>query len=407
MPFASSNFPGTAGTELSVADSNWSKVSGIVVNALVDGSGGAYDGSGGNTNFYQHSATPPSADYSVSCTVPGLGASTYTAGPALRIVGQTFYTGFYHGGIPGWVIQRYDDINTSTYIANAGNTTNSPTVSRVLKIEAIGSAIKLYSDGVLVASATDATYSAAGKAGCSFDDPSTHAVHSWSADGFGPTISVQPASANAYAGTTATFSVTASGSGTLHYQWKKNGTNVGTDSSSYTTPTLTTSDTGPYRCDVTDSAGTTSSNNATLTFPVPAITVQPTPQTVADGATATFSVTATSLGTPTYQWQVNPASGGGWTNVSTGTGGTTNSYTTAALSRTTDYGNLYRCVVTDSNGSVNTNEVALVVTGYATSYEYTPFYVGDTQGSLGMGQTEKLTTLNRGLKKRFDKTTPH
>lgn len=89
----------------------------------------------------------------------------------------------------------------------------------------------------------------------------------------------------------------------------------------------------------------------------PVISVQPEQQTVASGASATFSVTAT--GATSYQWQINTA--GTWTNVSTGTGGTTSSYTTAALS-TSDIGNLYRCQVTNAAGTTNTAEVFVFLT---------------------------------------------
>lgn len=89
----------------------------------------------------------------------------------------------------------------------------------------------------------------------------------------------------------------------------------------------------------------------------PAITVQPVQQTVASGATATFSVTAT--GATSYQWQINSA--GTWTNVSTGTGGTSSSYTTGTLG-TSDIGNLYRCQVTNAAGTVNTAEVFVFLT---------------------------------------------
>lgn len=89
----------------------------------------------------------------------------------------------------------------------------------------------------------------------------------------------------------------------------------------------------------------------------PAITVQPVQQTVASGATATFSVTAT--GATSYQWQVN--SSGTWTNVSTGSGGTTSSYTTGTLG-TSDIGSLFRCQVTNAAGTVNTAEVFVFLT---------------------------------------------
>lgn len=85
--------------------------------------------------------------------------------------------------------------------------------------------------------------------------------------GAGPTISSQPSDTIVNTGNTATFSVTASGTGTLTYQWKLNGSNIsGATSSSYTTGTLTISDTGGlYSVDVTDSNGTTTSRSALLT----------------------------------------------------------------------------------------------------------------------------------------------
>ncbi len=78
-----------------------------------------------------------------------------------------------------------------------------------------------------------------------------------------PVITVQPADQTVLLGNTATFTVTATGTGTLHYQWKDDGSNVGTDSSSYTTAASTLSDNGAIiTVDVTDDNGTTVSSNA-------------------------------------------------------------------------------------------------------------------------------------------------
>ncbi len=78
-----------------------------------------------------------------------------------------------------------------------------------------------------------------------------------------PVITVQPADQTVLLGSTATFNVTATGTGTLHYQWKDDGSNVGTDSSSYTTAASTLSDNGAIiTVDVTDDNGTTVSSNA-------------------------------------------------------------------------------------------------------------------------------------------------
>jgi hypothetical protein len=82
-----------------------------------------------------------------------------------------------------------------------------------------------------------------------------------------PTITTQPASQTVTAGQTATFSVAASGTAPLSYQWQKNGSNIsGATSASYTTPATTTADSGAtFRVVVTNSVGSVTSNNATLT----------------------------------------------------------------------------------------------------------------------------------------------
>src|SRR5204863_4378921 len=60
-----------------------------------------------------------------------------------------------------------------------------------------------------------------------------------------PTITTQPASQTVTAGQTATFTVTATGTAPLSYQWQKNGTAIGgATAASYTTPATMTSDSG-------------------------------------------------------------------------------------------------------------------------------------------------------------------
>jgi len=68
-------------------------------------------------------------------------------------------------------------------------------------------------------------------------------------------------------GQTATFSVVASGTSPLSYQWQKAGAPIaGATSASYTTPATTSSDNGTqFRVVVSNSAGSATSNTATLT----------------------------------------------------------------------------------------------------------------------------------------------
>ncbi|MBK6850275.1 MAG: hypothetical protein IPG93_01365 [Burkholderiales bacterium] len=80
-----------------------------------------------------------------------------------------------------------------------------------------------------------------------------------------PTISVQPLGTSALTGGTATFSVTASGTG-LSYQWNRNGVPVaGATAASYTTPALTYADSAAtYTVTVSNSGGQITSQSAQL-----------------------------------------------------------------------------------------------------------------------------------------------
>jgi hypothetical protein len=82
-----------------------------------------------------------------------------------------------------------------------------------------------------------------------------------------PTITMQPANQTVAVGQTATFSVAASGSTPLAYQWQRNGANIaGATSVSYTTPATVAADNGAvFRCIVSNAAGSATSNAATLT----------------------------------------------------------------------------------------------------------------------------------------------
>ncbi|MFN8011292.1 MAG: immunoglobulin domain-containing protein [Holophagaceae bacterium] len=178
-----------------------------------------------------------------------------------------------------------------------------------------------------------------------------------------PAITGQPANATVTAPATATFSVTASGTAPLAYQWQKNGAAIsGATAASYTTPATATADSGAtFRCVVTNSAGSATSNPATLTVnaaaTAPAITTQPASVTVTAGATATFTVAATGTAPMSYQWQKNGAAIAGATAAS---------YTTPATT-TADSGATFRCVVSNSAGSATSSSATLTVNAAATA----------------------------------------
>ena len=173
----------------------------------------------------------------------------------------------------------------------------------------------------------------------------------------GLSITTQPVSQTVTAGQAATFMVAATGTGTLTYQWKKNGTAIGgATSSSYTSPATTASDNGvQFTAVVTDGTGNVTSNAATLTVtaaPVaPSITTQPASQTVTAGQSATFSVTATGTATLSYQWKKNGAAISGAISAS---------YTTPATAAA-DTGAQFTVTVTNSIGNVSSSPATLTV----------------------------------------------
>ncbi|HEX3145964.1 MAG TPA: PQQ-dependent sugar dehydrogenase [Pyrinomonadaceae bacterium] len=106
-----------------------------------------------------------------------------------------------------------------------------------------------------------------------------------------PSITAQPADQTVIQGQTATFGVAAGGSATLSYQWQRNQVNIsGATSPMYTTPPTTAADNGAkFRCVVTNSFGSATSNEVTLTVqaPPPALVTEDT----SDIAIALDSVT--------------------------------------------------------------------------------------------------------------------
>ena len=173
-----------------------------------------------------------------------------------------------------------------------------------------------------------------------------------------PVIGTQPANQSVAAGQTAKFSVTATGNGPLTYQWQKNGTDIsGATSSTYTTPITVIGDTGTqYSVVVGNSADKVASSKATLTVTAaavaPAITTQPANQSVTEGQTATFSVTATGTAPLTYQWKKDG------TAIS---GATSSTYTTPATS-SADNAAVFTVVVTNGTGSATSSNATLTVT---------------------------------------------
>ncbi len=118
-------------------------------------------------------------------------------------------------------------------------------------------------------------------------------------------------------GANASFSTTASGTGPFSYQWKLDGSDIsGATASSVSIPTGSLS-TGSHTVsvDVTGACNTVT-QSATLTVNANTSATTPADQTVCQGATASFSTTASGTGPFTYQWQLDGNDIAGATNSS-------------------------------------------------------------------------------------------
>ena len=181
----------------------------------------------------------------------------------------------------------------------------------------------------------------------------------------GTTITTQPANASLCVGGSNIFRVVAVGAG-LSYQWQistNGGTSfsdiTGATSSLYTLTGITLGMNGnQYRCIVNGTCAPTTATSTVATLSVVSalsITQQPQSQTVCAGTDAGFSVVA--QGVSTYQWQISTDGGATWSGIN---GATNTSYTVAAPV-TAQSGNQYRCVVSGSCGTGNTNAATLTV----------------------------------------------
>lgn len=170
-------------------------------------------------------------------------------------------------------------------------------------------------------------------------------------------IGTQPVASTVNEGAAVEFSVTASGTGTLTYQWYRNSVAIsGATSSSFGILAAQLSDAGSYRVQVSNGgvSAPVSSNSVTLAVnqviaPV-SISSHPVALTRVVGQGAQFSVSAGGGGTLSYQWRKDG---------SAITGATASTLSIASV-QTSDAAS-YSVVVTNSVGSVASTAAALTV----------------------------------------------
>ncbi|MBN1981566.1 MAG: immunoglobulin domain-containing protein, partial [Chitinivibrionales bacterium] len=170
-----------------------------------------------------------------------------------------------------------------------------------------------------------------------------------------PTIVKQPENLTVLRGEKARFTVEAAGTN-LVYQWYKDGLDItGAILSSYEISATTEADNGKkFKCKVSNSLGSEISNEVTLTVTIdsvskPQITKQPSDIEVTAGSEAVFSVEASGKQLQ-YQWKKN-------NTAITGAIGATYKFIAVA----SDSGALFKCVITNNAGFIESNEALLKV----------------------------------------------
>ncbi|MCF8297349.1 MAG: immunoglobulin domain-containing protein [Saprospiraceae bacterium] len=162
-----------------------------------------------------------------------------------------------------------------------------------------------------------------------------------------PGITTQPSISTKCEGQSAQFSINATGTSPISYQWYNgSGAIAGAVNSLYLISPVSLSNAGSYYCIATNACGNAQSNSASLTVnSAPLITSQSSSSTICSGSSTTISVTATGSTPLAYQWY-----------NSTGAIGSANNSTYSASSA--EY---YYCKVSNSCGIATSNTMVITV----------------------------------------------
>ena len=216
-----------------------------------------------------------------------------------------------------------------------------------------------------------------------------------------PSFSSQPLNQTNVVGSNVQFSVTATGTAPLSFQWLKNSTNLinggrisGATSDNLTISSISSSDAGNYSVVVSNLYGpVTSSPPATLTVMAspPSITSQPLSQAATPGASANFTVTATGTLPFSYQWMKNSTNLSNSGNIS----GATSATLTISPVGNSDYGD-YSVAITNTGGGVTSSIAALTMAFVPASGPMTTVAVASGQGH-GLALRSDGTVWSWGL----------
>ena len=158
-----------------------------------------------------------------------------------------------------------------------------------------------------------------------------------------PSITSQPANASQCEGTNASFSISASGTGLLNYQWTKNNIVLtGNTAQILSLNNISTSDASAYNCIVTNLCASITSSSAKLAVSTPPGITFVTPDKIKCSKDSVLFKIISSGTIPDYQWTKNG------TNIN----GATKSYYLISVIVTTDAGT-YSCLISNSCGNTS------------------------------------------------------
>jgi hypothetical protein len=197
-----------------------------------------------------------------------------------------------------------------------------------------------------------------------FDVRSTSTLYGPAAPVPDISITTHPQNRTVKLGETTAFTVAATGSSALSYQWQKDGVNLsnggritGVTTAMLTIANVQSTDAGSYSVKISSLKATVTSSRASLTVLVPPqITSPPQSATGTVGATAQFAVEASGSAPLSYQWRkdgINLANGGRL-------GGVTGPALTITGLQLTDAG-VYTVIVSNAAGTVTSSGGTLSV----------------------------------------------
>ena len=215
-------------------------------------------GNGATLTLSGAASTTTTADSSGNYAFSGLPNGTFTVAPSHA--GFTFTPSSQSMAVNGANVTGVNFTDNAaavapTITAQPGNQTVTAGQAAAFTVVAAGTAPMSYQwqkSGVNIAGAISASYTTpattTADSGASFDVvvsntagtvTSAAATLTVNAAAVAPTITTQPGNQTVTAGQTATFTVVATGTAPLSYQWQKSGVNIaGATSASYTTPEI-------------------------------------------------------------------------------------------------------------------------------------------------------------------------